>query len=192
MTREMLELRKAGAQWKNALKRVGEALLLIEKKGQCLDEAYKVLRDEFAMPRATAEAALLWARGELGTDETAELLVRKVPHSTLCNMSAAAREQICRGKHKIVSPSEGRVVNKSLSEFTRLEASRNIGRQGIRPIKPETVKPPAMNYFRAERVEAHKQGVLFSGGPFGATRMLVTPALIRAAMDLLTADEAVA
>jgi len=123
-----------GVQWRQATRAIGVLLNQLQEAGEPAD-LYRahIMRDEFGMSMAQSAVAMKWAAGEFGSDEDAEVLVAKVKASELQHMAPEVAQSLLNKKQTIQSPTEKRVVNKTLREMDRDEAHKNIRAIGVEP-----------------------------------------------------------
>lgn len=181
------KLREVAARWKASLLEVGKVLVAAEKAGQPVNLWIRaVLPQEFGMPQATARVAMRWARGDLGAEENARLLVDRVPHTTLSKLPTPFLPNVVTGKHRILSRNENRVVDKSLHEMTRTEISDNLTEKGWKPVNAQIDKPPAIRSCEASDFEVDKNGrfILISKGR-ETSYMIVPHKLLRRMMKAI-------
>ena len=175
------QLEQAAAHWKQSLLKVGEIMVALRKAGEPVDLYRRtILRDRFDMPLSTSEVAERWAAGELGESETAKAVAMKVPHSVLAKMGRETVAGLVRGKHRIESPREGRVVVKAFSAMTHDEITANVTAAGIVPPSERLTRRPEYRSFRARSVTIEGNNAVFIGGQRNEIRMIVPLSMLEA------------
>jgi len=172
------KLIEAGLSWKQAVKRVGEVLLELERAGEPVQLLiHAVLGEQCGMPQSLAICALRWARGDFGSDEEAQIIMR-APASKVASMPAEAIRECLTGEHRIISREQDRVVNKAMSQMTREEIADNIGPAGFLPVSSNMPRPPQDRKCVANRLVEDDEGQLVAVSKGRETIRMLLPAKI--------------
>lgn len=181
---QLARLRAAAVNYRKCLREIGSILNALETAGAPVDMYRReILLYEYSISMATSRVAMRWASGELGDNGIANELVGKIPHSRLADMTLATIERVTIGKHTIVSPVEKRVVTKTFNQMTRDEVSRNIDKQGFRPIAKSAQQVPEFRSCKAAEVRLHRDGVVFVSKGYEPIHMTVSRVLLTKALE---------
>jgi len=185
------QLTSALSSWRESLLRVGQILNKAQASGEPVDLWRKVICcQQFSMPMATSGVAMRWAAGEYGEGDSAQMVVARIPHSKLQKMPSSVARDLATKPQKIVSPSENRVVTKTLKQMDAEEIKFCIRDIGVPPVDEQVQKQPRVFGCVARAVEHDEStnSVVFIGTGNNPIRMRVTRRLLDDAVEKLAAE----
>ncbi len=160
---------------------IGVKLLELEAAGMPVDLVISMLgKERPGIAQVDLKNAMRWARGDFGEKERGRIAIQKIPGSRLVLMPNDKVKELLDGSKRILSPEQGRVVEKTLEEFTPKEVTANVMPYGLRGIDEQVDQPaPPFRGVKAVRYELRKNQIcLFAQDP-RVPAMIVTPGLLK-------------
>ena len=140
------------------LKEIGKLLVELRDTGYPIEVCRARLKDEFGLSFSATQTAIRWASGDFGCDdEFIHMLLGKATPSVLTNMSGKTIDDLKAGRFRIVSPTEGKVVTKTIHEMNRAEVRKNLRPQGILTVSATYQKEPIYRNYVATGFEMVSQ-----------------------------------
>lgn len=164
------ELKTVAADLCNNEKRIGEILLEAESTPGKSMYYMEWLSEHAQIPIARSKCLIRWAKGELGTDQEALLLIHGgVPASVVSKMPTETVKRVLTERHVIEADPDAphRYPEKSFQEMTPDERRRNVTTKGIQPLDTPVVGNPDIRGSRCGSIKlAEKPGYVrcFSAG----------------------------
>lgn len=181
MSKNERKLIDALKQWRHSIFEIGKlCLAMIEAEENTEPELMNICR-EFGMSQSGFRFALRWARGDYG--EYGDLIANKVPTSIAAMMPAEVISKLATGRHRIISPTEGRVVTKSLAQMNKAEVRHCVRHIGVMPLSEQISREPQIHTCIAAAAEMNGRGVTFVSKGRQPIHMKVSRALLEKALD---------
>lgn len=147
------KMHQAASVWRDALKHVGLALTALRDAGVPLEIYLRELSTTYGIHMSTAQVAMSWANGTLGTDEEALVLTGKFRHSDLAKWTPEVARSVLNGTHRVIDARERHVVDLSVKDMDQETARLNSGPQGILPLNERMTQEPQIRKCKAVGVE---------------------------------------